>query len=91
MALSHRKNNRFDLRATASQKATIEQAAMLRQTSATSFIMDAAYEAAQRLVHDRYHPVLNSKQWKVFCAALDAPPKINRKLRALMSKHAPWQ
>lgn len=91
MALSRRKNHRFDLRATAEQKTVIDHAALLRQTSATNFILDTAYEAAQKVIRDQYHFVLNKEQWEAFCQALEAPPKANPRLRKLMSVPEVWE
>ena len=91
MALARRRDNRFDLRATTEQKSVIDHAAMLRQTSTTNFILNAAYEAAQKVVHDQYQFVLNTDQWKAFCEALEAPPKGNPRLRKLMSAPDAWE
>ena len=91
MALAKQKTHRFDLRATAEQKNVIDHAALLRQTSATNFILDTAYEVAQKVIRDQYHFVLNTEQWEAFCAALEAPPKDNPKLRKLMSAPDAWE
>ena len=86
MAIVKRKEQRFDLRTTAEQKAAIEQAALLKQTSATSFIMNAAYEAAQSLIREQANIVLGATDWKQFCYALDHPPASNTALKKLMNR-----
>ncbi len=85
MSVAKRKDHRFDLRATADQKTAIEQAALLKQTSATSFIMDTAYEAAQRVIREQSSIVLSTTDWKTFCDALDNPPEASPALRKLMT------
>lgn len=81
-----RKDHRFDLRATADQKSAIEQAALIRQTSASNFILDTAYEAAQRVIREQSNIILSNADWQTFCEALDNPPKPSPELRRLMTK-----
>lgn len=86
MSVSKRKDHRFDLRASAEQKAAIEQAALLKQTSATNFILDIAYAEAQRVIRDHSNITLTTSDWKAFCKALDNPPKPSAALRKLMAR-----
>ncbi|HEY9871360.1 MAG TPA: DUF1778 domain-containing protein [Candidatus Obscuribacterales bacterium] len=83
-----RKNHRFDLRATAEQKSAIEQAALLKQTSATNFILDTAYEAAQRVIREQANIVLSTSDWQAFCDALDNPPEPSPALRKLITRRS---
>lgn len=82
------KQEKFNLRWTAQQEQTIRQAAEVKQKSVSAFILDQAYEAAQRVLHDqdRYHFSLSEQEWKAFCAALDAPPKRIPALHKLMNQ-----
>ncbi len=86
MAITKQKDNRIDLRASSAQKKAIEQAAVLKQTTVTSFILDAAYEAAQHLIQDQANIALSSADWKQFCQALDHPLSSNTALRKLMHR-----
>lgn len=86
MSAGKRKDHRFDLRASADQKRAIEQAALLKQTSATNFILDTAYEAAQRLIREQSNIVLSTADWKAFCDALDNPPEPSPALKKLMTR-----
>lgn len=81
------KQEKFNLRWTAQQEQTIRQAAEVKQKSVSAFILDQAYEAAQKVLHDqdRYHFSLTEQQWKEFWAALDAPPKRIPTLHKLMN------
>ncbi len=74
------------MRTTVEQKAAIEQAALLKQTSATSFILDAAYQAAQSLISEQANIVLSATDWKQFCHALDHPPTSSAALKKLMNR-----
>ena len=86
MSVSKRKDHRFDLRATADQKSAIEQAALIKQTSATGFIMDTAYETAQKIIRDQSRIVVSTADWNALCAALDSPPEVNPALVKLMTR-----
>ena len=81
------KQEKFNLRWTAQQEQAIRQAAELKQKSVSAFILDQAYEAAQKVLHDqdRFHFSLTDQEWKEFCAALDAPPKRIPALHKLMN------
>jgi len=73
MALSARKDERFNLRATPEQHALIRQAADRVGRSYTDFILESATEKAVDVLADRHVFVLDDERWKAFVAALDAP------------------
>ncbi len=78
---------RFNIRASARQKEVIAQAAQLRQTTISDFILESAYEAAIQALADNTQIVMSPEQFEVFCAALDAPPPSNMAaLRKLLTE-----
>lgn len=85
------KHEKFALRVTARQKAVIEHAAMLKQTTMTSFIIDKAYQAAAEVILEQRHVILNDKQWQAFNSALNAPAKDLPQLRQLLSQTDIWE
>ena len=80
------KGTRFSIRASAHEKSLIARAARLKQTTMSEFVLQQALLTAQRLIVDQTHFTLSRKQWKSFCAALDAPPKRIPALRRLLTK-----
>ena len=71
MSKKHSKSYRFDLRATADQKAVIEQAALLKHCSVTSFILDAAYKSAKKVIEDNAAIHLSTTDWRILCQAIE--------------------
>ncbi|MCI0389068.1 MAG: DUF1778 domain-containing protein [Acidobacteria bacterium] len=80
------KGMRFSIRASALQKKVIAQAARIKATSMSEFVLEQALLAAQHLIADQTHFTLPKKQWMAFHAALDAPPKSVPELRRLLTK-----
>lgn len=74
----------LNLRVTEEQKAAFEQAALIKQTRVSNFILSNAYEAAQEVIRDQHVMSVSEDQWKAICHALDNPPKCNLALRKLM-------
>jgi uncharacterized protein (DUF1778 family) len=80
------KESKVQLRLRPAQKELIAQAAQLKQTTLTSFMVEHAYSAAQQVLADQVHFALSPERWDAFCAALDAPPKEIRALRRLLTE-----
>ncbi len=80
------KGARFSIRASALQKKVIAQAAQIKETTMSEFVLEQAFLAAQQVIADQAHFVLPKKQWKSFCAALDAPPRSIPALRRLLTE-----
>ena len=78
------KESKVQLRLRPAQKELIAQAAQLKQTTLTSFMVEHAYSAAQQVLADQVHFALSPERWEAFCAALDAPPKAIPALRRLL-------
>lgn len=83
---STQKASRFSIRASATQKKVIAEAARLKDTTISDFVLEQSLTAAQQVIADQVQFTLPKKQWKQFCDALDAPPKAIPALRKLLNK-----
>ena len=84
--VSTQKASRFSIRASATQKRVIAEAARIKDTTISDFVLEQSLTAAQQIIADQVQFRLPKKQWKVFCDALDAPPKTMPALRRLLTK-----
>lgn len=80
------KESKVQLRLRSAQKEMIAQAAQIKQTTITSFMVEHALSAAQQVLADQVHFELSPERWGAFCAALDAPPKEVPALRRLLTE-----
>ncbi|MGH9800590.1 MAG: DUF1778 domain-containing protein [Blastocatellia bacterium] len=80
------KSDRFSIRVSARQKEVIATAARLSRITISEFVLEQSYQAARQIVADQTSFTLTKKEWKAFCAALDAPPKTIPALRKLLTK-----
>ena len=80
------KEARLNIRATFHQKQVISEAAAIKQTTSSEFILENAYEAACQVLFDQNRFLLSEKQWKEFCQALDAPPRDIPALKKLLTE-----
>lgn len=80
------KESRFSIRASVVQKKVIAQAAHIKETTMSEFVLEQSLAAAQQVIADQTQFVLPKKQWNAFCAALDAPPKPVTALRRLLTE-----
>lgn len=83
---STQKASRFSIRASATQKKVIAEAARIKDTTISDFVLEQSLTAAQLVIADQVYFKLPKKQWKQFCEALDAPPKTIPALRRLLTK-----
>jgi uncharacterized protein (DUF1778 family) len=82
---STQKASRFSIRASATQKKVIAEAARIKDTTISDFVLEQSLTAAQHVIADQVQFRLPKKQWKEFCDALDAPPKTISALRRLLT------
>jgi len=82
------KESKVQLRLRPAQKELISRAAQAKQTTLTSFMVENAVNAAQQVLADQVHFELSPERWKVFCAALDGPPKRISALRKLLTEES---
>jgi uncharacterized protein (DUF1778 family) len=83
---STQKASRFSIRASATQKRIIAEAARIKETTISDFVLEQSLAAAQQIIADQVHFRLPKKQWEQFCDALNAPPKTIPALRKLLTK-----
>jgi uncharacterized protein (DUF1778 family) len=80
------KETKVQLRLRAAQKEVIAQAAQVKQTTLTSFMVEHALSAAQQVLADQVHFEISPQRWEAFCAALDMPPKEIPALHKLLTE-----
>lgn len=85
-----RRDSAINLRVSQSQRALIDRAAEALGKNRSDFLLDAACREADAVLFDRRFFVLDEKDHKRFCDALDSPPSSNTRLRRLMTTKAPW-
>lgn len=82
---STQKTSRFSIRVSATQKRVIAEAARIKDTTISEFMLEQSLTAAQHIIADQVHLRLPQNQWREFCDALDAPPKTIPALRRLLT------
>jgi len=80
------KENRFSIRATATQKNLIARAASRSNKTISEFVLENAIEAAEALEMDDANFVVSRERYEQFLAALDEKPKSIPALRKLFSE-----
>jgi uncharacterized protein (DUF1778 family) len=91
MASSAARSTVINLRADKSRRALIDRAAEAVGKNRSEFMLDAATREATMVLLDRCFFPLDSRAFRQFAAALDAPPADNPRLRNLLAKQAPWE
>lgn len=81
---------KINLRARKQDRDLIDSAAAVARKSRTEFMLDSARQAAVDALLDQRLFALGQREWDEFCAALDAPPRDNPRLRALMRRTFQW-
>jgi len=84
-----RKRRRLSIRASAQAKRILAQAARVRRTNVSQFVLQASLDAAHAVLADRTEFRLSPAQWKAFCERLDAPAKVIPSLRDLFKEPEP--
>lgn len=84
--VSTQKASRFSIRASATEKRVIAEAARIKETTISDFVLEQSLTAAQQVIADQVQFKLPKKQWKEFCDALDAPTKSVPALRRLLNR-----
>jgi uncharacterized protein (DUF1778 family) len=85
------RREQLNIRASATQRETIDRAAKIRGRTRTDFILDAAMRDAEEVLLDQRVFRLSADQFDRFCELLDHPPAPNAKLRELMRQPDPWE
>lgn len=81
----------INIRARASQRDLIDQAAGVMGKSRSDFMLEAACQKAENILLERRVFHLSPEQWDEFLSVLDAPVQPNDKLKNLLNVTAPWE
>jgi uncharacterized protein (DUF1778 family) len=91
MAQPVRKDDIIQIRAPVETKAMLNRAAALRGQKLSEFMLDSARRQAEEAILDQRAFFLDDKAHAAFLEILDARPKPNKALRALMTRKPAWQ
>ena len=83
-ATTHTASGRISLRVSVAAKDVIVRAAASLGTTVSAFMVQSAYEAAQRLVSQQELLALSAADFAAFARALEKPAKPNAALKRLM-------
>ena len=81
------RENRFSIRATATQKELIARAASRSNKTISEFVLENAIEAAEALEMDNANFIVSRDKYEEFLAALDEKPRSTLALRRLFSEN----
>ena len=85
------KSDNINIRVSPDMLGLIDRAATVYGKTRTDFILDTMRKAAEDAVLDQRLFVLNADQWSAFTAMLDAPPRENPGLKALLARKPVWE
>jgi uncharacterized protein (DUF1778 family) len=85
------KSDNINIRVTPETLGLIDRAARVTGKTRTDFILDTVRQAAEDAVLDQRLFILEPEHWDAFVAALDAPPKPNKRLAALLARRPAWE
>lgn len=86
MAIPETRNEKLDLRLTASAKRTLQVAAALAKRSVSEFVLESALQRAEENLPDRQRFGLDAESWAAFQQALDAPTRAMPRLERLLQE-----
>jgi len=81
----------INLRADKRRRSLIDRADEAVGKNRSEFMLDAAVREATRILLDRRHVGLESREFRRFVKTLDAAPKANPRLRKLLTGMTPWE
>ena len=81
----------INIRIEEERRTLIDRAAEAAGKDRTQFVLDAATREAITVLLDQRYFQLDTDAFAKFNAALDASPAENPRLRALLSRKAPWE
>lgn len=84
------KNQRFNVRVSAREKAVVEQAARLSRMSSSEFMLRAVVSSAEEVLAEQTQFALPPRQWAAFVEALDRPARSVPALRRAASRQSPF-
>lgn len=84
MAAPSQRSDKLDIRISSEAKRILQEAARVRHTTVSQFVIDSALVTANEVLAERSRIGLNSEQWTAFMAALDAPPRTHERMTRLL-------
>ena len=84
--LNSSKTERIDIRANASVKKLLQEAASACHKNVSEFLLDAGVTAAAQTLADRRQFFVDDAQWQLFQEALDRPVQSKPRLKKLLRK-----
>lgn len=84
------KTSRLGFRASEPQAKIIRIASDISHKSLTDFIMDSAYQAAEKVILDQRLFMVSDDIFNKFSEILDRPEQDNEGLKDLLSSSSPW-
>ncbi|MCB8933048.1 MAG: DUF1778 domain-containing protein [Fimbriimonadaceae bacterium] len=91
-----RKAEHLHIRASEREKATLAQAAQVKNMTVSQFVLQTSVPVAEEIVNQEAGNVrtlfrLNAEEWEEFNRLLDAPTRDIPELRELLRSRAPWE
>jgi uncharacterized protein (DUF1778 family) len=81
----------ISLRASASQRALIDQAAQVQGKTRTDFMLEAAYEKAQQVLLDRTVFALDAKSFERFVKLFGCSGQIQQGVEPIVEQAQSWE
>jgi uncharacterized protein (DUF1778 family) len=85
------RSDNINIRVTPETLGLIDRAASVAGKTRTAFILDTVKQAAEETILDQRLFVLDEAQWEAFIALLDAPPRPDERLMALLARRPSWE
>lgn len=85
------RTSQISMRIDPAQQAVITRAAQVQHIDRTTFILNAAYKAAEAVLLDQQLFQLDEHSFKLFNDALNEPVSTNTKLEELFEEPSPWE
>ncbi|HEY1629773.1 MAG TPA: DUF1778 domain-containing protein [Rhizomicrobium sp.] len=89
MAKLATRSEKLDIRLTPDAKRLLNDAASATRKSVSEFVVESALSRAAETLPDRQRFLLDTKRWKAFQEALDAPPRSLPRLKRLLRETGP--
>lgn len=83
---STQKDDRIQLRTSSLKKRIISMAAEVKQKTVSEFVLDQAYEEAQKILAEQSHFYLPEDKWEEYINALEAPVRDLSNLKKLFEE-----
>lgn len=83
---STQKDDRIQLRTSSLKKRIISMAAEVKQKTISEFVLDQAYEEAQRILAEQSHFYLSDEKWEEYNKALESPVRDLPNLKKLFDE-----